>query len=72
MQAQRIFSLTLSNLATRVVVGCSVVAALVVMLSVCINKLKNTYFEQMGECLHVSKQGKKFMGPEFLITVRQA
>lgn len=71
-QAQRIFSLTLSNLATRIVVGCSVVAALVFMLSVCINKLKNTYFEQMGECLYVSKQDRKFTGAEFWITVRQA
>lgn len=60
--------MTLSNLATRVVVGCSVVAALVFILSVCINKLKNTYFGQMGECLHVSKQDKKFTGSEFLIS----
>jgi len=63
--------LTLSNLATRIVVECSVVAALVFMVSVCKSKLKNIFYEQMGECLHVSKQDKKFIGLEFLATVGQ-
>lgn len=64
--------MTLSNLATRIVVRCAVVAALVFLLSVCINKFKSIFFEQMVECLPVGKQDKKFTSPEFLITVGQA
>lgn len=67
-QAQGIFSSTPSNWATRIVVGCSAVVAWLFMASVCINKLKNNFFKEMGECL---QQDKSFTGPGVLITFRR-